>query len=296
MVKGILIEEQFDSTNENGQLALFSSHFRKEAIIMKEITTEKLRRFNLIMGGLHLIQGIAMLFLATNVIQKIGEFSPEISQFYLAFNPETRSLETASRVLFELPFGVMVASFLFISAFAHALVSIPKKLNEIYNADLAKGINKFRWFEYALSSSIMIVLIATLFGIYDIASLILIFIVNATMNLFGLVMEQLNVGRSKDNIEWGPFIWGSIAGVAPWIAILLYMFGTGNFGEVPWFVWAIVGTYFVAFNTFPINMILQYKKVGKWADYLYGERVYIVLSLVAKSIIAWLVLFGAMQP
>lgn len=296
MVKGILIEEQFDSTNENGQLALFSSHFRKEAIIMKEITTEKLRRFNLIMGGLHLIQGIAMLFLATNVIQKIGEFSPEISQFYLAFNPETRSLETASRVLFELPFGVMVASFLFISAIAHALVSIPKKLNEIYNADLAKGINKFRWFEYSLSSSIMIVLIATLFGIYDIASLILIFIVNATMNLFGLVMEQLNVGRSKDNIEWGPFIWGSIAGVAPWIAILLYMFGTGNFGEVPWFVWAIVGTYFVAFNTFPINMILQYKKVGKWADYLYGERVYIVLSLVAKSILAWLVLFGAMQP
>ncbi|CZR04243.1 Hypothetical protein TFLO_2911 [Trichococcus flocculiformis] len=296
MVKGILIEEQFDSTNENGQLALFSSHFRKEAIIMKEITTEKLRRFNLIMGGLHLIQGIAMLFLATNVIQKIGEFSPEISQFYLAFNPETRSLETASRVLFELPFGVMVASFLFISAIAHALVSIPKKLNEIYNADLVKGINKFRWFEYALSSSIMIVLIATLFGIYDIASLILIFIVNATMNLFGLVMEQLNVGRSKDNIEWGPFIWGSIAGVAPWIAILLYMFGTGNFGEVPWFVWAIVGTYFVAFNTFPINMILQYKKVGKWADYLYGERIYIVLSLVAKSILAWLVLFGAMQP
>lgn len=296
MVKGILIEEQFDSTNENGQLALFSSHFRKEAIIMKEITTEKLRRFNLIMGGLHLIQGIAMLFLATNVIQKIGEFSPEISQFYLAFNPETRSLETASRVLFELPFGVMVSSFLFISAIAHALVSIPKKLNEIYNADLVKGINKFRWFEYALSSSIMIVLIATLFGIYDIASLILIFIVNATMNLFGLVMEQLNVGRSKDNIEWGPFIWGSIAGVAPWIAILLYMFGTGNFGEVPWFVWAIVGTYFVAFNTFPINMILQYKKVGKWADYLYGERVYIVLSLVAKSILAWLVLFGAMQP
>lgn len=296
MVKGILIEEQFDSTNENGQLALFSSHFRKEAIIMKEITTEKLRRFNLIMGGLHLIQGIAMLFLATNVIQKIGEFSPEISQFYLAFNPETRSLETASRVLFELPFGVMVASFLFISAIAHALVSIPKKLNEIYNADLVKGINKFRWFEYALSSSIMIVLIATLFGIYDIASLILIFIVNATMNLFGLVMEQLNVGRSKDNIEWGPFIWGSIAGVAPWIAILLYMFGTGNFGEVPWFVWAIVGTYFVAFNTFPINMILQYKKVGKWEDYLYGERVYIVLSLVAKSILAWLVLFGAMQP
>ncbi|WP_438730274.1 heliorhodopsin HeR [Enterococcus sp. DIV1314a] len=263
---------------------------------MKEITYSKLRRFNLIMGGLHLLQGIAMLFLATTVIQKIGEFSPQITQNYLAFNPATSSLELESKVLFDLPFGILVASFLFISAAAHALISIPKKTNEKYNADLAKGINQFRWFEYAISSSIMIVLISTLFGIYDIASLVLIFIVNATMNLFGLVMEQMNSGKSKNDIIWGPFIWGSIAGIAPWIAILLYMFGNGNFDQVPWFVWAIVGTYFVAFNTFPVNMILQYKKVGKWENYIYGERIYIVLSLVAKSILAWLVLFGAMQP
>jgi hypothetical protein len=248
------------------------------------------------MGALHLIQGIVMLFLATRVIQNIAEFKPEITQFYLSFNQQTQSLEVASRALFELPFGVFVSIFLLLSAVAHALISVPKKLNIIYNTDLEKGINKFRWFEYALSSSVMIVLIATLFGIFDIASLILIFIVNASMNLFGLVMEQINSGKAKENINWGPFVWGSIAGIAPWIAVFIYMFGTGNFDMVPWFVWAIVGTYFVAFNTFPINMVLQYKKVGKWKDYIHGERTYIVLSLVAKSILAWLVLFGAMQP
>lgn len=257
---------------------------------------QKLRKFNIIMGALHLIQGILMLVLATSVIQKISEFAPEIKQFYITFNVSTQSLETAERVLFELPFGILVAVFLLISAVAHALISIPENLNAIYNADLQKGINKFRWFEYALSSSIMIILISTLFGIYDIASLLLIFIVNASMNLFGLVMEQLNSGRGDRKVNWGPFIWGSIAGLAPWAAIIIYMTGTGNFDMVPWFVWAIVGTYFAAFNTFPINMILQYKKVGKWQDYLYGERTYIVLSLVAKSILAWLVLFGAMQP
>ena len=170
---------------------------------MKEITYSKLRRFNLIMGGLHLLQGIAMLFLATTVIQKIGEFSPQITQNYLAFNPATSSLELESKVLFDLPFGILVASFLFISAAAHALISIPKKTNEKYNADLEKGINQFRWFEYAISSSIMIVLISTLFGIYDIASLVLIFIVNATMNLFGLVMEQMNSGKSKNDVGGG---------------------------------------------------------------------------------------------
>lgn len=261
---------------------------------MKSITLSKLRRFNIIMGGLHLIQGIVMLFLATSVIQTIGEFTPDITQFFLAFNPATRSLEVQSKVLFQLPFGVLVSMFLIISALAHGIISLPKSTNDIYNRDLQKGINKFRWFEYAISSSIMIVLIATLFGIYDIASLVLIFFVNASMNLFGLVMEQLNSGKEK--VDWGPFVWGSIAGIAPWIAIFIYMFGTGNFSSVPWFVWAIVVTYFVAFNTFPINMILQYKKIGKWKDYIYGERVYIILSLVAKSILAWLVLFGAMQP
>lgn len=237
-----------------------------------------------------------MLFLATTVIQKIAEFSPVITQNFLAFNTETMSLELQSKELFKLPFGILVASFLLISAIAHFLISLPKKLNEKYSRDLEQGINQFRWFEYSLSSSIMIVLIATLFGIYDIASLVLIFIVNASMNLFGLVMEQLNAGRKKDKVIWGPFIWGSVAGIAPWIAILLYMFGTGNFSDVPWFVWAIIGTYFVAFNTFPVNMVLQYKGIGKWKDYIYGERVYIILSLVAKSILAWLVLFGAMQP
>lgn len=98
-------------------------------------------------------------------------------------------------------------------------------------ADLKLGINKFRWFEYALSSSIMIVLITTLYGIYDVASLTLIFFVNASMNLFSLVMEGLNSKREKEAINWGPFIWGSIAGRGPYIA--MHKFATGNFGEVP---------------------------------------------------------------
>lgn len=263
---------------------------------MKEITFPQLRRFNLIMGGLHLVQAILMAILATTVIQKIAEFSPVITQFYITYDPLTQSLVTRAKDLFALPFGLLVALFLLISAGAHALISLPNKTNAIYQADLEKGINRFRWFEYALSSSIMIVLIATLFGVYDIASLLLIFIVNASMNLFGLLMEQLNSGREKKGLRWGPFIYGSVAGLAPWAVIIIYMTGTGNYDQVPWFVWAIVGTYFVAFNTFPINMILQYLRVGKWKNYLYGEKAYITLSLVAKTLLAWLVLFGAMQP
>ena len=59
-----------------------------------------------------------------------------------------------------------------------------------YIADLAKGLNRFRWYEYSVSSSLMIVGIAVLFGCYDMASLLLIGFCNASMCLFGQSREE----------------------------------------------------------------------------------------------------------
>ncbi|AQS54292.1 hypothetical protein BW727_101968 [Jeotgalibaca dankookensis] len=258
----------------------------------KEITFQSLRKFNGVMGVLHLIQGLLMLGFAL-FIDKIASFEIPIRSYFLTFDPEQMRLVTDMKEQFNLPFGIMVSLFLFISAFAHFIIVTPWG-NAIYNRDLKRGINRFRWYEYALSSSLMIVLIALLFGVYDIGSLILIFIVNAAMNLFGLDMEEINIGKEK--VNWKPFIFGTIAGIAPWIVIILYAFGNTNPADVPWFVYALAGSYFLFFNLFPINMVLQYKRVGKWENYLYGERGYIILSLVAKSVLAWIAFAGVMQP
>ena len=144
----------------------------------------------------------------------------------------------------------------------------------------------------------MIVLISSLFGVRDIALFSLIALSNAGMNLFGLDMELLNSGANKADrkTNWLPFIFGSIIGLAPWVAIAFYIGVNPNIDGVPGFVWAILATYFIAFNTFPVNMWLQYAGIGKFKDYLVGERGYIILSLVAKSLLTWLVLFGAFQP
>ena len=155
----------------------------------------KLRKFNLIMGGLHFIQGGLMLILALT-ITKVIDFKPPVLSYYLSFDPMKMSLVTDSKQIGDIPFGILVSVFLFLSATAHFLIVSPK-LNQRYNKDLEKGINYFRWYEYALSSSLMIVLIASLFGIYDIGALILVFILNATMNLFGLLMEVINQYTKK---------------------------------------------------------------------------------------------------
>ena len=246
-----------------------------------------LRRFNLIMGFLHLVQGIFMIIVSNDTTYPI--FTN-----YLNFDLASRSLNPSPQLLYELPFGPAVAAFLLISAVAHFYLATIGY--ERYVRNLKKGMNPVRFYEYALSSSLMIVLIGMLVGLWDLGAILLIFTLNATMNLFGIMMELHN--QRTERTDWTGFIYGCIAGIVPWVVITLYFVGAVNSGDAkpPAFVYAIVPILFVFFNIFAINMVLQYKKVGRWADYLFGERVYIVLSLAAKTVLAWLIFTGTLAP
>jgi len=134
---------------------------------------------------------------------------------------------------------------------------------------------------------------AALAGITDAAALIAIFGANVAMILFGLAMERVNVGR--DTIDWRPFIYGCIVGAVPWIAIAVEIIvAQSQTSAVPGFVYAIFVTLFLLFNTFALNMWLQYRGRGRWADPVFCERVYLMLSIVAKTALAWQVYFGAL--
>ena len=156
------------------------------------------------------------------------------------------------------------------------------------NDNLLQNRNYGRWIEYFFSSSIMIVLISQITGISDIAALLAIFGINACMILFGTLQEKY---EKPGKPSWLPFWFGSFAGIIPWIAIAIYVSAPGLNVSPPGFVYGIIASLFVFFNCFAINMVLQYKKVGPWRDYLYGEKVYILLSLTAKALLAWQVFF-----
>jgi hypothetical protein len=180
------------------------------------------------------------------------------------------------------------------SAFAHLFIATIYR--QKYESDLKLGINRVRWIEYSLSASVMMIAISFLTGIYDLSSLIMIFALDALMNLLGLAMEVHNNGQQK--LNWLTYILGCIAGIVPWIVFAIYVLSAREFGggNIPTFVYYIYVSIFIFFNSFAINMILQYKKIGPWKDYLYGEKAYIVLSLVAKTLLAWQVFGGTLRP
>lgn len=207
-------------------------------------------------------------------------------------------LESAKELLISFPLAYLVAAFFLLSALAHFLVAYP--LRKRYESWLAREFNPMRWAEYALSSTLMILGIASLSFVTDAGALIAIAVCNASMNLFGWSMEDANERRER--IRWKHYLFGCIVGLAPWIAI-----GTGlaAYGlqpdldpaySIPAFVYVIYGSLFVSFNIFALIMVLQYRKVGRWADYLVGEKSYMILSLLAKTLLAWQVWSGTLRP
>jgi ABC-type multidrug transport system permease subunit len=141
----------------------------------------------------------------------------------------------------------------------------------------------------------MIFCIALLNGITDIAALVAIFAVNASMIFFGALQEKY---ETPGNGKGLPFIFGSMTGIIPWLILVLYIWqpGATNASEIPGFVYGIVVALFLFFNTFGFNQAFQYKKIGPWKNYLFGEKSYITLSLVAKTVLAWQIFSGAIIP
>jgi hypothetical protein len=252
-----------------------------------ERTYAGLRTFNAVMGVLHLVQGVFMWAISNDT-------SYPVFTNFLRFDAATKSLVPDPAQAFELRFGPAVAVFLLISAAAHFYLATAGYNG--YVARLKRGMNPVRFYEYALSSSLMIVLIGMLVGVTDLGALILLFGINAMMNLFGIMMELHN--QTTPKTDWTAFVYGCIAGIIPWIVIFVTFYGAlgSSDAKPPAFVYAIVPTIFVFFNIFAVNMFLQYKKVGPWKDYLFGERVYIILSLLAKTALAWQIWVGTLRP
>jgi hypothetical protein len=240
-----------------------------------------LRLYNIGAGVLHLTQGIVVLMLSSG-------FSLPVTASFLEGPPG--SAPPPLTELFTIDIGYAVALFVFLSAAAHFIVATPRTY-EWYMRNLGENRNYARWIEYAISSSLMMVIIAMLPGISDIAALLGIFFVNAGMILFGLVMEHY---EQPGNPNWLSYSFGVLLGIVPWVAVAIYLWSPTTDASPPAFVYGIFFSIFIFFNSFAINMILQYRRIGPWRNYLVGESTYILLSLIAKSALAWQVFAGTL--
>ena len=251
-------------------------------VVATGITPERLaglRGWNIVLTVLHAVQALALLALTS-------DFAITVTSTYPQGPPGTRL--DAPQSLFDLPIGPVIAVFLALAAIDHFLTATVMRGR--YEQGLRNGINKFRWVEYSVSATLMVILIVMYSGITDITGLVAIAGANVAMILFGWLQERMNPpGRTTTTMM--PFWFGTLAGVAPWIAVTVNIVGAP---EVPGFVYGIVIAELVFFFSFGLNQWLQYRGVGRWRSYAHGEKTYLVLSLVAKSYLAWQIYGGSL--
>ena len=246
------------------------------------VTDERLaglRRWNLGLTALHLAQAVVVIILS-------GSFAITVTSSIPEGPPGTAV--PAPDSLFDVPIGVAVAVFLALAALDHLLTATV--FRGTYERDLRRGINRFRWVEYSVSATIMIILISFYSGITSINAVIAVVGANVGMILFGWLQERMNPpGRASTTML--PFWFGTIVGITPWISIVFNVLGSET---VPGFVYGIIVTQAILFFSFGLNQWLQYREIGRWTDYAYGEKAYLVLSLVAKSLLAWQIFGGSL--
>lgn len=240
----------------------------------------RLGRWNVGLAVLHAAQALAVLLLAS-------DFAITVIASYAQGPPGTALAEAESVV--DVNIGWAIATFLSLAAVDHLVTATLGRRR--YEADLRRGLNAFRWIEYSVSATIMIVLIAFYNGIVEISAIFAIIGANVAMILFGWLQELMNPpGRTVTTMV--PFWFGCVAGAAPWVAITWNLAASRE--DVPGFVFGIFVSLFIFFVSFALNQWLQYREVGRWRSYAFGEQSYLVLSLIAKSALAWQIFAGSL--
>jgi hypothetical protein len=252
---------------------------------ISKLNQKSLRKLNVGAGVFHAVAALLVLYFSNS-------FSLPVTATYLAGPPGSSFTEPVT--LFSVRVGYAVALFLALSALFHFVVA-SKTFFGRYIDGLKQNINVFRWVEYSFSSTLMILLIAQITGISDYAALLAIAGVNASMILFGWLQEKY---ENPGSGNWLPFIFGCIAGVVPWLVVLVSVLSPGSPSNAtpPAFVYGIIVSIFLLFNSFALIQYLQYRAKGKWKDYLRGERAYIVLSFTAKAALAAQIFANTLIP
>jgi hypothetical protein len=261
------------------------------------ITVQSFKKWNFILFGLYLAQVLAILVFSSSysVPMTLSFLTTDTLQTQLAGHPVTG---LAMHQLWSVNLASVVALLLFVAMLAHLLAATVYRRR--YEAWLEGGVNYLRWKEYALGSGIILAILGMIVGVYDVATLALLFIVAALACVVGLGLEKY-AADIKQLPRTGLVVFAAAAGIVgllPWLVLAGFVAGANVFGggHVPAYVYWLLGSTFLAFIGFGANAYLYYMKRGRWASYLYAERWYMILSLVVKTSLAWQLFAAILRP
>ncbi|MGZ6005349.1 MAG: heliorhodopsin HeR [Candidatus Saccharimonadales bacterium] len=262
----------------------------RQTSMNQKLRIASLKRWNIIIAVLLGLQALAVL-----VIGKASTL-PVVSH-YLAKDSLASQvaghtiLSPAVRQMFAIDIRYIVVAYLLVSTLIHWLIASIRREN--YEHELQKHLNTLRWVDYGISSGIMLILIAMLNGAYDASLLLAIFVLVAILHFLAYFGEAKAIDFRA---RMQTFAGLCVAGTAVWLIVASYLKGALFYGQgLSHFVYWIDGGIFVLTLGLAYNKLQVLRGQGKWADYIFGERIFMALSFGAKTLLTWLVFAGFLK-
>lgn len=245
-----------------------------------------LRARNLSAGILYLLQAV----LAAIVIAPVVPLLLPVTLSYPTTAPGSgMPFELVAVTSVNAPWGAIAV--LLLSALTSFAVVVPV-LRSWYEAAIDRGHNPLRSAEFAVSSAIMVFVIAQLNGISNAATLVAIYTIQSAAVMLFWLHERF--GATLRSAQ--PFVFACAVGIVPWGLIALHVFAPGATSGFDQPLWVRVLT--VSMLVFYVAIaVIQWRgpRAESGARNHHNERWQIVLSLVMKSAFTWQVVAGVLS-
>lgn len=209
----------------------------------------------------------------------------------LLLSQQNTAFVGASRPVFDLELRWVVVGLMLLSTALPVLYLT--RLKRFYAERLAtRRVIGPRWVDLAVSSALMVEVLAILVGYSDVMTLKLMGALLAITCYLGWRAEVNNEAAGQPN--WNAFGLSVVTGALPWVAIVGAKIGTMLFSEVraPWYVYAACLTTFIGFLLLAWNQWKQHRRAGRWADYIFVDRNYLFVSTLTKVAFAAILIVG----
>lgn len=189
--------------------------------------------------------------------------------------------------------GMALILFLLVSTVMHFRVSTPTAFG--YTIGIKNGHNTYRWVDFALSSSLLLWVLAEITAIAHTSAFLVLLCANVALLVFGARLEKAD---ARLPALYSGLLIGALIAALPWLAVLFYVMGPGSTGETrpAVFIFLLILTVFITAAAFTLNQLLPRFRVGPWRDFVFGEGVYIGLNLIAKVALTGQIVAAALLP
>lgn len=189
----------------------------------------------------------------------------------------------------------LIPCFPFLSSFNH-IVSVV--LSPTYNKILKDKVNPLRWSEYSISAGIMLWIVASLSGILEVKTLIMICTLNVLLQYIGYKLEVAVSQNASSKEKRELLLIGFGIHLCIWLPILISFYSVISSSKnvdnraPPDAVYSIIWVMFSLFTSF--GVLASIWAFGGIKSFDLVEIGYLVLSFTSKSILTWMVYFGVL--